>query len=538
MTLTRYMDRFSSHHAIYLVLTTMLVVSTCLTIAFGVLWGQSRSKPASQVSAPIYATANGIVGFPPRLPNYDPYVQWTFLHMNDVYELLPLNNGRKGGLARVAYMRQLLREENPNTITVLGGDLVSPSALGTSKVNGTTLNGKQMVATMNTLGLDYMTFGNHEFDLDEKDLLTRMNESNFKWIGSNVFRNNSNELFGPSLSHDLITIGTVRILIIGFTIEGTGNYIKYINQSYLVNHTKDFLTRFPNGTYDVLVALTHLDLATDIALVTNIPQIDLIMGGHEHEDNYVLRGTDYTPIYKADANAVTVYIHRCAFNLRTRQFRIYSTLARVTPEVPEENRTATVAQYWYDLGIEGFRLQGYEPSEVISCLPGNIELDGRSESVRTSQTLLSDLIGESMISATASNATTVSVFNSGAIRIDDILSQTITQYDILRTLPFVNYILVLSVPGPLLARVLTIGMSRKESGSFISYTGVRTSDDGRTWFDLQGRNLTANAVNYTVATIEYARTALGLDDASVLAKLNVTQTRGLIDYLKVKYPPC
>ncbi|CAF1539565.1 unnamed protein product, partial [Adineta steineri] len=32
--------------------------------------------------------------------------------MNDVYELLPLDQGRKGGLARVAYLRELLLKEN------------------------------------------------------------------------------------------------------------------------------------------------------------------------------------------------------------------------------------------------------------------------------------------------------------------------------------------------------------------------------------------------------------------------------------------
>jgi len=164
--------------------------------------------------------------------------------MNDVYELLPLDSGRKGGLARVAYMRQLLLNENNNTITVLAGDLVSPSALGTARVNGTALNGKQMIATMNTLGLDYMTFGNHEFDLSETNLLARMNESNFTWISSNVFRVNSNQSFGSSITHKIITIDSVRILIIAFTLEGTGNYIRYINQSSLVTILNNFRVHF------------------------------------------------------------------------------------------------------------------------------------------------------------------------------------------------------------------------------------------------------------------------------------------------------
>ncbi|CAF4785296.1 unnamed protein product, partial [Rotaria socialis] len=37
--------------------------------------------------------------------------------------------GTKGGMARVATIRKLLLQENPNTITVVSGDVVSPSAL-------------------------------------------------------------------------------------------------------------------------------------------------------------------------------------------------------------------------------------------------------------------------------------------------------------------------------------------------------------------------------------------------------------------------
>ncbi|CAF3722065.1 unnamed protein product, partial [Rotaria sordida] len=192
--------------------------------------------------------------------------------MNDIYELLPLDRGRKGGLARVAYMRKLLKEENSNTYTIVAGDLLSPSALGLATVNGTILNGKQMITTMNTLGVDFVTFGNHEFDLSEKDLLTRMNESTFTWISTNVFSRDNNQSFGSSISHKILTIDTVKILLIGLTIDGSCNYVRIINQSSLVNYVQEFLRLFPNGTYDVLVAITHLDIATDIELASKIPR--------------------------------------------------------------------------------------------------------------------------------------------------------------------------------------------------------------------------------------------------------------------------
>ncbi len=206
--------------------------------------------------------------------------------------------------------------------------------------------------------------------------------------------------------------------------------------------------------------------------------------------------------------------------------------------MPEEEKTAAIANYWYNLDIEGFEALGYNPSEVVSCLPEDVELDGRSESVRSSQTLLSDAICESMIQATSDSRTTIAIFNGGAIRIDDFLHEIITQYDVLRALPFLNYILVLSVPGQLLAEVLTTGMSLKGNGMFLSYNGVRTLDGGSTWLDKNGTDIATSGVNYTVATIEFAKLTTESNNATTIQEVNVTQTKALMDYLRVKYPPC
>ena len=70
------------------------------------------------------------IGSPPLLNHPHLYRQWTILHMNDVYELKPFDGGKRGGLARVGTIRKLLLRENPNTITIIAGDIVSPSALG------------------------------------------------------------------------------------------------------------------------------------------------------------------------------------------------------------------------------------------------------------------------------------------------------------------------------------------------------------------------------------------------------------------------
>jgi 5'-nucleotidase len=366
-----------------------------------------------------------------------------------------------------------------------------------------------------------------------------MNESTFTWISSNVFQRGTNQSFSTSIPYKLLDLDQVKILFIGLTIDSNQPYVDIINQTLLIQFVKQFLQSISDIKYDILIALTHLDIATDIQLSENIPQIDLILGGHEHEDYYLLRGSKYTPIYKADANAFTVYIHRCAFNLDTKRFRVYSTLTKVTPELKDEPSTAEVVNYWFNLGIKGFEEMGFEPNKTVSCLPADVELDGRSVSVRNFPTLLSTSCCECMVESTSESETIVGLFNSGSIRIDDILRGKINQYDILRTLPYQNTLLALSVPGEILSNVLSTGASLKGNGMFISYNGVETPDQGKTWI-INGTDISKSGLKYNVATMDYAKDNTGLNNTlvTVLKAYNITQTQSLISYLSTVYPPC
>src|SRR6187200_3435981 len=89
----------------------------------------------------------------------------TFAHFNDVYEIDAVENGASGGIARLATTLDRLRRTSAPVVTTLGGDFLSPSALGTAVVAGERLDGRQMVDLLNTVGLQWATLGNHEFDL-------------------------------------------------------------------------------------------------------------------------------------------------------------------------------------------------------------------------------------------------------------------------------------------------------------------------------------------------------------------------------------
>src|SRR5436305_956125 len=118
------------------------------------------------------------------------------LQLNDVYEISPLNQGREGGMARVAAVIKQ-HKARYQTFVVLAGDFVSPSVIGTTKIDSQRVNGRHMVDIMNKAGVNLVTFGNHEFDIPENDLQQRINESQFAWVSSDVLHKDSNGVAAP-----------------------------------------------------------------------------------------------------------------------------------------------------------------------------------------------------------------------------------------------------------------------------------------------------------------------------------------------------
>ncbi|MDQ1442622.1 MAG: hypothetical protein QOG97_2850 [Acidimicrobiaceae bacterium] len=422
-------------------------------------------------------------------------VDATFLQMNDVYEITPVAGGTEGGMARVATLRNQLLKENPNTFTILAGDLLSPSALGTAVVDGQRLAGKQMVDVMNAVGLNYATFGNHEFDLNRDQLTQRLSESKFTWFSSNVTNAQGQPL--PNVPTNTIFTAKnsagkgVRIGLFGLTINS--NPTTDVAYRDPITVAKEQVAALRNQV-DVLVAVTHLNLATDVALAQEVPGIDLILGGHEHENDQVDRGTNFTPIFNADANARSVYVHRLRYDTASKKLEIDSKLQPITSQFTDDPKVAAVVQRWVDAAYAGFKDQGFDPTAVVATT--STELDGEESSVRNKPTALTDLVARSMLHAAP--GTQIAIFNSGSIRIDDVLPPgKITQYDVIRTLPFGDTILSADIQGSLLERVLDQGQANAGTGGYLQTAGVTRNPAGTAWL-VNGAPIRATAT-YKVA---------------------------------------
>ena len=406
-------------------------------------------------------------------------IETVWLQINDVYEMLPLEGGLSGGLARLSKLEQKLIARNPNTRMVLAGDFLSPSAIGAAEFEGRKLAGRQMLDTLAEAGLDITTFGNHEFDISEEDFRLRLKETRnrFTWISANVLDAKTDLPFEGTLPHQVIEFADqdgdrVRVGILSVTLDS--NRKPYVKYKPFIETAKQTVAALQKEKADIILALTHLSIDEDRELAREVPGIELIMGGHEHVAMRVrventLSGKEVI-ITKADANAKTAWIHALNWDPKSKTANLNSTLQEIGDRTPEDTRITTLANKWIERAYQGYRQRGFEPNAKVSDL--KIPLDGREKRIRSESTELSEALLDALMNQ--SPEAEIALFNSGLIRIDDIIQPgRLNEYDILRIAPFPDDILTARMKGSDLIKIRDYNKAAVGDGMFLH---IRSSD--------------------------------------------------------------
>ncbi|MFN2516581.1 MAG: bifunctional UDP-sugar hydrolase/5'-nucleotidase [Pyrinomonadaceae bacterium] len=423
-------------------------------------------------------------------------VKVTLLQVNDVYQFAPVDQGARGGIARLLTLKEEIQKQSPNTLFLLAGDTISPS------VESITYKGAQMIDAWNTAGLDYATFGNHEFDFGPDVLRERMKESRFKWIVANVIDKKTGRPFGDAAPFIIREFDGVKVGMFGLVLEETrvtsrpGPDVDFLNPCETARKTvADIHAR---GVKTV-IALTHLSMTEDKE-VARCADIDVIIGGHEHTLLESVSGG--APIFKMTANARD--LGQIDLNISKTTGSVQSIDWKVTPvtrETKEDERFASLYQKY------GTVLK--ELSQLVGST--SVQLDARSGVGRTRETNVGDFIADAFRAATGAD---VALVNGGMIRADEIIHPgPLTRREVLSILPFKNKVVKLELTGATLREALEHGVARSaedaEPGRFPQVSGVRfTFDASRP----PGSRIVTLVVNgkpldekkrYTLATTDY-----------------------------------
>ena len=421
----------------------------------------------------------------------------TFLHVNDVYQ--HLGQPPHGGLAELGTLveAERARAAGPSFFT-FGGDLISPSLA--SSVTG----GAHMVEIFNALGTDVAVLGNHEFDLGSEVARRRVAESRFPWLAANVLGMDGTPFAGAATL--IREEAGLRIGFVGALTRATADLAVGARDVTFTDETAALragVADLRRSGADIVVALTHLDLADDERVAREIEGIDLVLGGHDHDPT--IKQDNGAPVVKAggDAKWLAVVEMRVERQAGGRPARVRSVGFRLVPNVDVEPspRIKPLVE-----AVEA-RLQTVL-GEALATLAA--PLDTRTSVVRTREAAMGNVLTDALRAHFAADA---AVVNGGGMRgnREYPVGHVLTRRDLMAEMPFGNAVVLLEVSGAALLAALEYGVSGVEAnaGRFPQLSGLRVTYDPTARagsrihsIEIGGRPLEPGR-RYRLATVDY-----------------------------------
>ncbi|MCW5772132.1 MAG: bifunctional metallophosphatase/5'-nucleotidase [Rhodospirillaceae bacterium] len=386
----------------------------------------------------------------------------TFLHFNDAYQISPRRG--LGGMGPIATLIKRERAAAPSAVLTFGGDLISPSLL-----SGIT-KGRHMIEIANMLGMQVAVLGNHEFDFGADVMKERVAESKFPWLAANVLGADGRP-FGGTIATKLLTMNGVKVGFVGLVTPEAQLYIRGgapVNFAPFLPAARLAVAQLKQEGAQILVALTHMNLAEDRQLVREVRGLNLVLGGHEHIPITLYeRGV---LILKAGSDAEFLGVVQLDVTIENGSVSAIPSWRLVANyRIPADHTVQQVVRR-YEQRLDKEMGQAIGKTET--------EMDSRAEFVRFRETAIGNLVADAIRSATNAD---VALVNGGGLRGNKRYppGSTITARDIFTEMPFGNVVLVLEAKGSDLLAMLEHGLSQygQEFGGFPQISGMKVVFD-------------------------------------------------------------
>jgi 5'-nucleotidase/UDP-sugar diphosphatase len=386
------------------------------------------------------------------------------VHFNDL-DRMGEDEG-KGGVARLATVVEEIRKGNPHVLVTNGGDSISPSLLSSFD------HGAHMIDLFNTLEIDAMVLGNHEFDFGPEVAAERIAEAEFPILSNNAMEPDGSLIDGVTESL-LVDAGDYKVGLFGLTTASTAvkSSPDPITFADPVATAEAMAARLREAGADLVIALAHTDLREDEALFRAAP-VDLVLSGDDHILSVEYDGRIGLVESGSQAEFVTVitltmdtvegssgpsFVWEPAFEL------INTTSVEPDPQLAEA-------------------IQRYEDklsSELdIEIGTTEVALDTRRTTVRAEEAAFPNLIADAIRAAVGAD---VALTNGGGIRADRTYEAgtVLTRRDVQSELPFGNKTILIEITGADLRAALEHGVSQVEDGGgrFPHVSGLSFSYD-------------------------------------------------------------
>lgn len=393
-----------------------------------------------------------------------------------------------GGAENLATKLTQLRDKvgDASSLTVAAGDLIG----GSTFISGA-FHDEPAVESLNAMGLDVSSVGNHEFDEGTDELLRMQNGgchpvdgcyfpaqpyagADFPWLAANVVKKSDGKTLLPGT--EVKTVNGVKIGFIGMTLEATPSLVNpsgvssvdFKDEVETANAQAAILKKqgvksivvllheggYNAGTYQQCVGISDpiATMATQFS-----PEIDQIITGHTH-DPYICSIPDPAGnprLVTSSANyGQTVTETSLVINTRSGEVmrdRSTATNHLVPKDLPDDAAQTAVIAKWNVLA-------GPLKSLVVGSHAEPIT--GDSSGNRGVETPMADVVADAILFNTKAQGAQIGLMNVGGVRAS-LTKQTygeapgqITYGEAFDIAPFGNVYVSLDLTGAQLKAVL------------------------------------------------------------------------------------
>lgn len=395
-----------------------------------------------------------------------------------------------GGMARALYIVRLEREKisaasDGPVFLFEGGDVM----LG---LKGSLTAGAAEYGALALLGFDAGVLGNHDFDGGTEPLAKLGPNLKFPVLASNVdIHGEAGHWFAKSamLEKDGVKVGVFGLVTPDLK-SIVGDPSGFDVERDIISCARRYVARLRAEGADAVVAINHIGLPLDRKLASEVPGIDVIVGGHSHdavaEEIFIDNGRNVTVIGQAGldgryAGHFRVTVGEGGLMPSESSWELLP-VTRETPAIAEVEEMGRMAQ-------ERIAANLSLPNPVFGL---DRAVDCTKEAVRTRENALGSEIAEALRWKADAR---IALLNGGTLRIGRVVPPgPFSASDMLDLIPYDDEVFRLLMTGAQIRRQLEISASsliapgdgfnpefRTSSGEFVQAAGIRFE------IDLDGR---------------------------------------------------
>lgn len=376
-----------------------------------------------------------------------------------------------GGFAGLAARMDLIAQQTDGVVLRLnsGDTLSGPYCIH--------FGGEALFGGLGLMGIEAAVPGNHEFDRGPQNLARALAHCPFPMVATNMDIPSEHALAGTIEPMIVLERGGRRLLIAGFItpeiadISSPGPGIRVLDPAspHMRQRIMEAITQHAP---DLVIALTHLGLEQDRRLARQIPELDVICGGHSHD--LLPPGREIRVSHAGGRQTVIVQAGSGGTALGVLRIRIVSGSHPEYAWLPQAIDAASGKSPRMQKFIAHYRAQ-LPPNQTLTFT--DAEIDCRAETLRSREAPIGNFIADSLREYSAAD---VALYNGGGIRGDGILpAGPLTRLDIETMLPFDNKAVIISMNGATLKKALERSVAHLPQlwGGFLQISGLRVQID-------------------------------------------------------------